>query len=58
MQVQAYSTLADEVLDIGPPSNDPDQILELGAFVATGREDVIVFVDPQTITLPLWKGLQ
>lgn len=57
MQVKAYSELTDEVRNIGPPSQDADEILELGAFVATGRDNVIVFVDPPTFTLPQWKGL-
>ena len=43
MKLQAFSTLLDEVVDL--PTYDADNILEIGEFMATGHDNLIVFVD-------------
>lgn len=40
-----YSTLTDEVVDLGLPSENVDEILGLAETVATGHDDVIVYVE-------------
>lgn len=54
MQVKSFSDLMDEPIDIGPPSENFSEILELGTFMAESRPGLIVFVDrPQ---LQKWEA--
>lgn len=39
-----FSTLTEETIDLGIPSNDLDALLELAETVATGHDDVIVYI--------------
>lgn len=50
-KLKAYSLLLDEVVDVGLPSDSPD-LYDLGEFMATGRDSIIVFVDGK---LPPWR---
>ena len=44
--LKSYSLLTDEVTTIGPGTEDLDQLLQLGEFMAAGREQgVIVFIE-------------
>lgn len=52
-QAKIYSQLLDEVVDVGHPSEDFDEVLGLGEFMAAGRDSLIVFVDGPR--LPEWK---
>lgn len=52
-QLKAFSTLTEEVLDIGPPSENLDAILELGDMMASSRDGLIVYV--QGPVLQKWK---
>jgi len=45
VQVKAFSDLMEEPIDIGPPSEDFNEILELGTFMAESRPGLIVYVD-------------
>lgn len=44
-QLKLFSTQTEEILEIGPPSEDLDAILGLADMMATNRPDVIVYVD-------------
>lgn len=45
MKVHAYSTLTDEVVDLGVPNTDVDQLLNLAETIATDRPGVIVYLE-------------
>ena len=45
MQVKAFSDLMDEPIDIGLPSENFSEILELGYVMAESRPGLIVYVD-------------
>lgn len=45
-QLKAYSQLTEDVLDIGSPSDNVDELLQLGDTVATSRPGIIVFLQP------------
>jgi hypothetical protein len=57
-QLKAYSQLLDETVDLGLPTEDLDQLLQLGDFMASGRdESLIVFVEgPAAVKLQRWIG--
>ena len=44
MRLQAFSTLTGDVTDLGEPGRDLEKLTDLGEMVATGHDDVIVFV--------------
>lgn len=44
-QLKAYSQLLDEVIDLGSPTENLDDLLQLGDFMATGRPGIIVYVE-------------
>lgn len=48
MRLQAFSTLTGDVTDLGVVGSDLGRLTDLGEMVATGHDDVIVFI----------KGLQ
>ncbi len=56
-RLKKYSTLTDEILDLGPVADDNEEIdlLELGSFAATGHPDVIVFVEGKLPPLQKWE---
>ena len=45
MKLKAYSTLTDDVLDLGEPSSDLETLTNLGETAATGHDNLIVFVE-------------
>lgn len=53
-QVKAFSTLTEDVIEIGPPTEDADAILELGSLAATGHDNLIVFTE-QPVPLQKWE---
>ena len=44
-QLKIYSQLLDEDVEVGPPSEDLDALLELGDFMAASRPGLIVHVE-------------
>ena len=44
-QLRAFSELTEEVIDIGPPTEDLDAILGLADTMATNRPGLIVYVE-------------
>jgi hypothetical protein len=44
-QIKAYSDLMTSPIDIGLPSPDFNELLELGYFMAESRPGLIVYVD-------------
>lgn len=44
-QAKLFSTLTEETVDLGLPSEDLDAILGLADTIATNRPDVIVYVE-------------
>lgn len=45
LQLKKFSDLMDKPADVGPPSENFSDILELGTIVAESHPDLIVFVD-------------
>lgn len=43
--MKTYSLLTEEIEKIGPPSENLDSILGLADLVATGHDNVIVYVE-------------
>ena len=44
-QLKSFSDLMDEPIDVGPPDQSFDEILELGTMLAEGRPGLIVYVE-------------
>jgi hypothetical protein len=44
-QLKKFSDFMDEPMDVGPPTEDMNKILELGTIVAEAGESVIVYVE-------------
>jgi hypothetical protein len=55
--VKAYSLLLDEVLDIGPETDDVDAILELADTMATSRPGIVVYLEERSL-LQKWEQQQ
>jgi hypothetical protein len=53
-QVKGFSELTGDIIDIGPPTQDADAILELGSMAATGHDNLIVFTE-KPVPLQEWK---
>lgn len=54
-QLKAFSLLLNEEVPIGEPTENLDELLNLGEFMATGRDSLIVFVDgPAATKLQKW----
>ena len=51
-KLKGYSLLTEEVLDLGPTQQTPEEILQLGETMATSRDGLIVFVEGR---LPKWE---
>jgi hypothetical protein len=45
LQLKGYSTLTEDILDLGPVPEDLDEMLALGEFVATGHDNLIVYAE-------------
>lgn len=54
MRLKGFSLLTEDVVDLGIPGDDADQLLNLGETLATGRDDFIVFVEGR-IPLQKWS---
>jgi hypothetical protein len=52
-QLKAYSALIDEDVEIGPKTDDFDQILGISEYMAEGRPGLIVHVEGSR--LPKWE---
>lgn len=52
-QLKGYSQLTEEVIDIGPPTEDLDTLLGLADMVATSRPGLIVYAEGPV--LQKWK---
>ena len=44
-QLKAFSLLTDDVIELGPPTEDLDAILGLADTVATDRPGLVVYVE-------------
>ena len=47
-QLKMYSQLTEDDLDLGLPSEDQDELLELGDAIATSRPGVIIHLQKWT----------
>ena len=52
-QLKKYSTLTDELLDVNVDYTT--DVLELASLIATGHDDVIVFVEGKLPPLQKWE---
>lgn len=52
-RLKGYSTLTGDVIEIGPPTEDLDEILGLADMVATSRPGLIVYAEGPV--LQKWK---
>lgn len=51
-----YSTLTEDLWQIGDAPLDFNELLQLGELVATGHDNVIVMLPPSM--LPMWEAFQ
>ena len=45
----------EDIVDLGLPTQDLDELLELGATVATGHDNLIVFMPGELPELQAWS---